>query len=147
MLYLGADHGGFAMKQHVAKWLKTHKVAFVDCGPASFVSDDDYPDYAAKVAKQVSKNPWHDVGVLICRSGQGMCIAANKFRGVRAALVWNTAEAAASRNDDMTNVLCLPADYILTLEAEHILKTWLETPFSAEQRHVRRVRKVTDLEH
>lgn len=146
MIYIGADHGGYKLKEQLKKFLKKEKREFKDLGANKFKDGDDYPDYAAKVAKQVASNPLTNLGILICRSGQGVCIVANKFNGVRAALVWNTAEAMMSRNDDMTNVLCLPSDYIDTKLAEQIVKVWLETQFSTDSRHMRRVKKITALE-
>ncbi len=119
---------------------------FKDLGPVKLNKNDDYPDYAVKVAQQVSHNPVTDLGILICRSGQGVCIVANKFKHVRAALVWNVLEAQMSRTDDMTNVLCLPSDYITADIAKHIVQTWLTTPYSSDERHMRRVQKITELE-
>ncbi|QQS23202.1 RpiB/LacA/LacB family sugar-phosphate isomerase [bacterium] len=147
MIYIGADHGGYKLKEHLKKILAKRKLDFKDMGALTFKPDDDYPDYAAKVAKQVSKNPLGNLGILICRSGQGVCIVANKFKGVRAALVWNTSEAKASRNDDMSNVLCLPSDYVNSQAAEKIMEVWIDTKFSTESRHMRRVKKISALEN
>ena len=146
MLYIGADHGGFALKEEIKKFLQSRNFAVTDVGAKTLQPDDDYPDYAKRVASKVSKKPHVDVGILICRSGQGVCIAANKFKHVRAALVWNTKEAKMSRTDDMTNVLCLPSDYISTKQAEKIVQTWLSTDYSTEKRHARRVKKISALE-
>lgn len=146
MLYIASDHGGFKMKEQLKKFLTKHKLDFKDLGPAKFKDGDDYPDYAKKVGQKVSRNPLHDVGILICRSGQGVCIVANKFKHVRAALVWNTKEAKMSRNDDMSNVLCLPSDYISAKTAEQIVTVWLTTVYSSEKRHVRRVKKISAIE-
>jgi ribose 5-phosphate isomerase B len=146
MLYLGADHGGFRLKEQLKKFLKKEGVKFSDLGAKKLQPKDDYVDYAAKVAKKISQNPARDIGILVCRSGQGVCIVANKFKNVRAALVWNTAEAKMSRLDDMSNVLCLPADHISPSMAERIVDTWLDTPYSQEERHVRRVKKISALE-
>ncbi len=147
MIYLASDHGGYKLKEQVKKFLEKQKLAFKDLGPAKFKDGDDYPDYGAKVAKQVAKNPVSNLGILICRSGQGMCIIANKFTGVRAALVWNEAEAIMSRNDDMTNVLCLPSDFISAKTALVIVKTWLSTPYSTDPRHMRRIKKISNIEN
>lgn len=155
MIYIGADHGGYKLKEHIKKFLVKEwnrksggqQLELKDLGASKFKDGDDYPDYAARVAKQVSANPLANLGILICRSGQGVCIVANKFKGVRAVLVWNELEAKMSRNDDMSNVLCLPSDYIDTKMAEKIVKAWLETPFSTEQRHMRRVKKISALEN
>ena len=146
MLYLGTDHGGFRLKEHLKKFLTKQQVAFVDLGPKKLIADDDYPDYAKLVAQKVSRNPLRDTGLLICRSGQGVCIVANKFKNVRAALVWNVIEAKMSRNDDMSNILCLPSDYISPRMAEKIVEKWLDTPYSIDVRHTRRVKKISEVE-
>ncbi len=146
MIYLAADHGGFKLKQSLVKFLQKQKLEFKDMGPSKFKDGDDYPDFGVKVAKEVSKNPVSNIGILICRSGQGMCIVANKFRGVRAALVWNSAAAKLSRNDDMANILCLPSDFLDSKQATAIVKTWLATPYSTDNRHMRRIKKISKLE-
>ncbi len=146
MLYIASDHGGFKLKEHLKAWLLVSGGRVADLGPASFLPEDDYPDYAKKVAVKVSKNPDKDFGILICRSGQGVCIVANKFKGVRAGVIWNTKEAKCSRNDDHTNVLCLPSDYINFSQARSIVKAWLDTPWSRDPRHVRRIKKISALE-
>jgi ribose 5-phosphate isomerase B len=147
MLYIASDHGGYKLKEHLKKFLLKEKLKFVDLGPKKYRAEDDYPDYAKAVAQKVSRNPMRDSGLLICRSGQGVCIAANKFKNVRAALVWNTGEAKMSRNDDMSNILCLPSDYVAPHAAENIVDTWLNTPYSEEERHMRRVKKIFELEN
>lgn len=146
MIYIGADHGGYKLKEQIKKFLAKKKFDFEDVGAKTLVKDDDYPDYAKLVARKVSQNPLRNVGILICRSGQGVCIVANKFNHVRAALVWNTKEAEMSRTDDMANVLCLPSDYISNKETEAILNVWLNTKYSTETRHMRRVKKISALE-
>lgn len=146
MIYIGADHGGYKLKEQLKKFLTKKKLEFVDVGAKKLKAGDDYPDYAKIVGKKVSQNPMQNLGLLICRSGQGVCIVANKFNHVRAALVWNTKEAEMSRKDDMSNVLCLPSDYISEKEAQSIVDVWLKTPYSSDARHVRRVKKISDLE-
>lgn len=146
MIYIGADHGGYKLKEQLKKFLAKKKLEFLDVGAKSLKAEDDYPDYAKLVAKKVSQNPMRNVGILICRSGQGVCIVANKFEHVRAALVWNTKEAEMSRTDDMSNILCLPSDYISVKEAEKIVEVWLTTPYSTDERHIRRVKKISAIE-
>lgn len=146
MLYIASDHGGFKLKNKLVAYIVKEFGRVFDLGPEKLVPDDDYPDYAKKVAGKVSKNPDIDFGILICRSGQGVCIVANKFKGVRAGLVWNVKEAKASRNDDHTNILCLPSDYITFKQAQSVVKTWLDTPWSKDKRHLRRVGKISKLE-
>lgn len=142
MLYIGADHGGFELKEDLKKELSKAKIAFVDVGAKKFIPEDDFPFYSLKVAEAVSKKPTKNQGLLICRSGHGVSIAANKSKNVRAALCWNEQVAQASRNDDDANVICLPADYISPAVAWRTLKVWLDTPFSNQPRHLRRIRQI-----
>jgi len=121
---------------------------FEDLG--NLVSDpaDDYPDFAAAVARRVAENPEGNRGIVLCGSGVGMDVVANKFRGVRSALVWRDDKALVkqSREHDDSNVLSLPSDYLTEEQAQNIIKLWLETPFSGEERHLRRIQKIRDLE-
>jgi ribose 5-phosphate isomerase B len=146
MLYIASDHGGFKLKEEIKQFLADQNIQFQDLGPVSFDPADDYPDYAQLVAEKVSSDPLGSSGILLCRSGQGVNIVANKFKHVRAALVWNTKEAQASRGDDLANVLSLPTDYISSDTAKDIVSAWLATPLGTEDRHVRRVQKISDLE-
>ena len=118
----------------------------MDLGPNKFMKDDDYPDYAKKVAEKVSENPDTVKGILLCRSGQGVAVVANKFRNVRAAVIWDVEEAKHSRQDGMSNVACLPADRISNTQAVGIVKAFLTTPFSKKVRHIRRLKKIDKLE-
>jgi len=136
---LGADHRGFGLKEDLKRWLAARGHKVVDCGPAS--SDRvDYPDYAFKVARAVARRQ-ADRGILICSTGIGMSIAANKVRGVRAALADSVRLARLSREHNDSNVLCLGADFVSTAEARRIVGVWLKTEF-AGGRHARRVRKL-----
>lgn len=146
MIYIASDHGGFKLKEHLKGFLKDNKMKFKDLGPKKFDPKDDYPDFAALVATEVSADPKNNQGILLCRSGQGMCIAANKFKGVRAALVWNVIEAKQSRQDDFSNVICLPGDFLSPELTQTIVETWLHTPWSEEARHKRRVEKIGKIE-
>lgn len=146
MIFLASDHGGYGFKEKLKQILLKAKVEYVDLGPDFFDSNDDYPDYAKKVALQVIKRPEKDIGILICRSGQGMCVAANKIKGIRAVSAWNEKLAFSTRNDDFANVLCLAGDYLKTQQVEKIVKVFIKTPFSKQVRHLRRVTKVKKLE-
>jgi|SRR5579872_235947 len=146
MLYIGSDHGGYALKEDLKKFLESQKIPFVDLGPNRIDPKDDYPEFSAKVAREVSKDSQNNKGILLCRSGHGVSIVANKFKNVRAALCWNEQVAKASRYDDDANVLALPSDYISPESAEEITRVWLKTPFSEEERHQRRIREIKTLE-
>lgn len=145
MIYISSDHKGFELKNFLVKSLVSEGIGIVDLGPFEIDQDDDYPDYAKLVAEKIQENP-ENMGVLICANGVGISIAANKFKGIRAALSWNTEHAASTRNDDGANVLVLPANYITQEEALEILQTWLSTNFSGEDRHIRRLQKISEFE-
>ena len=119
---------------------------FDDLGAKELIPDDDYPDYALMVAQKVAENPDENRGILICGSGVGVDIVANKIKGVRSALCFDIKQAQASRNDDNTNVLSLSADFISEDLAKEIVKIWLETPFSGDDRHARRIEKIKKIE-
>ena len=145
-IYLGSDHGGFNLKEYLKNVLKNDGYDVVDCGPTARVEGDDYPDYAAPVAKQVSLAPDQSRGILICRSGFGMDIAANKFRNVRAGLAMSSDQAFQGRHDDDINVLCLAADFIDQSAAMNVVKAFLSTEFAKEERYARRLQKIADIE-
>ena len=146
MIYLASDHGGYKLKEILKIFLLKSKIEYVDLGPDHMDSNDDYPDYAKKVAEQVSRDSEKSIGILVCRIVQGMCVAANKIKGVRAVSAWNEKLAFSTRNDDFANVLCLATDYLKLSEAEKIVKKFIKTPFSKEARHIRRIKKVKKLE-
>lgn len=142
MIYFGADHRGYKLKEALKVYLKELNFNFEDLGALELIPDDDYPDYAVLVAKKVAEDLENNRGILICGSGVGVDVVANKFKGIRSALLFNPEQARMSRNDDNTNVLSFAADFIDENSAKEILKIWLETPFSRLERHVRRVEKI-----
>ncbi len=144
-IYLGADHAGWQLKEDIEAFLKEEGYAVVDMGNEHLVGDDDYPDFGHAVAKRVVTDP-DGRGIVLCGNAQGICIVANKVRGVRAATGFNEDVARTSRTDDHSNVLCLPGRFLKPDEARAIVKTWLETPFSGEDRHVRRLKKLEEIE-
>lgn len=138
-LVIGSDHAGFELKQRLKRVLDRLGVEYRDAGPAS-ADAVDYPDFAHAVAGAVSRGEAAR-GVLVCGSGQGMAMAANRHRGVRAALPWNEETARLSREHNDANVLALGARTLPEGEAEKILDVWLKTPF-AGGRHLGRVGKI-----
>jgi ribose 5-phosphate isomerase B len=136
---VGSDHAGFALKAALLSELCARDAEVTDCGPAEPVSCD-YPDYGAKVAAMVSEGR-ADRGVLICGTGQGMCMTANRFPGVRAALVYDEFTARITRQHNDANVICLGGRVLAEPEALRLLGLWLETPFEGG-RHQRRVEKI-----
>lgn len=145
-IYLGADHNGFEYKNQLAAALKQAGHEVIDQGDEALDANDDYPQFAGKVANALLADGDPEArGILVCGSGQGMCIAANRFKGIRAALCWNQAEARAARNDDDCNVLCLSSRYTSLDEAGSIMATFLATPFAAAPRFKRRIQQLDEL--
>ncbi|PIR06489.1 MAG: ribose-5-phosphate isomerase [Candidatus Komeilibacteria bacterium CG11_big_fil_rev_8_21_14_0_20_36_20] len=138
-IYLGADHAGFKLKEAIKKYFDQKKITYQDLGNYKFQPDDDYPDLAKKVAKKINKN---NLGILICGSGQGMVMTANKFKNVRAALGYSIKAAGISRQDNDSNLLCLAGWFLTKKQALKIIEVWLNTSFSNLARHKRRVRKI-----
>lgn len=139
-LYLGADHAGFAVKEKLKKYFKEKKISFEDLGTYSLDSVD-YPDYAIAVAKKISKDK-NTKGILICGTGTGMAIAANKVKGIRAVAAYDNYSAKMSRNDNDANVLALRGRFFPFDKIERIVSIWLKTPFSQKPRHKRRINKI-----
>ncbi|HVV26194.1 MAG TPA: RpiB/LacA/LacB family sugar-phosphate isomerase [Candidatus Saccharimonadales bacterium] len=145
-VFIGADHNGFEYKRQLAEALKMAGNEVVDAGDVELKADDDYPQFAAQVVNQLkASNDPEARAVLVCGSGQGMCIAANRFKGIRAALCWNQAEARAARNDDDANILCLSSRYTSLDEAGTIMATFLSTPFASAPRFSRRIQQLDEL--
>lgn len=144
-IFLGADHNGFELKEQLEKWLKADGYNIHDEGDATYNPDDDFPQYAGRVVNAMQASDDHAKGILICGSGQGMCMAANRYKGIRASLVWNESEAVSSRNDDDSNVLCLPAKEMTFKKAQNLVSVWLNTPFAGAARFVRRIKEMDKL--
>src|SRR5262249_43846648 len=134
-------HAGFEMKEKLKATLDRLGVAYEDQGPVS-ADSVDYPDFAQKVARAV-RDGRAERGLLVCGSGQGMAMSANRFRGVRAALAWNEESARLSREHNDANVLAIGGRMVDEATASRILETWLQTPF-AGGRHSRRVQKIDE---
>lgn len=145
-IYLGADHAGFKLKERIKKYLKRLKYKVIDKGSTKLLMNDDYPDYGYKVAKAVQKAKGDAKGILFCGSAEGICIAANKVKGIRAVAVWNQKNAKLSRQHNNANVLCLSGWDLKPEKAEKIVKTWLETDFTFAPRHMRRIKKIAGIE-
>lgn len=139
---IAADHAGFETKEKVKEILKKSGYEVTDLGTYSDESVD-YPDFAIKVAGSVNSNE-HPRGILICGSGQGMCMTANKYPNIRAALVYDKESAEMSRKHNNANILCLPGRSLSSDKLKEILETWLETGFEGG-RHERRTGKIKDL--
>jgi ribose 5-phosphate isomerase B len=146
MVYIASDHAGFQLKKALVTYLtKVLALPTTDLGPEVFHDDDDYPDYAVPLAKKIAGSK-ADLGILICGSGHGMCIAANKIKGIRAVLATSIESAEFARKEDNANILCLSGRTLSDEHARAIVKAFVEKTFSGEERHVRRLKKIAELE-
>ena len=141
---IASDHAGFRLKEKIKKYLSRKNIEFEDFGTGSTQSVD-YPDFAIKVAEKVAKSQDYR-GILICGTGTGMTIAANKVKGIRAVAAYDVYSARMSRIDNDTNVLGLRGRYFPFERIKRIISVWLETPFSGEARHERRLREIHQYE-
>ena len=142
MIYLGADHRGFYLKEAIKEHLAKRTIAFEDMGAKSLTADDDFVDYALAVAQAVAADPEEHLGILICGTGAGVEMTANKIKGVRAAILFEEKQAVHAREADDVNVLSLPADHITIERAIKVVDIWLDTPVSGNERYQRRRQKI-----
>jgi ribose 5-phosphate isomerase B len=145
-VFIGTDHNGFHLKEKLVEHLEKAGHEIVDVGDAQLDPNDDFPIFAKKtVVAMLASDEKDPRGILICGSGQGMCMAANRFKGIRAALLYDRESARSSRNDDNSNVGCLPAKVLSDEQAGLIIDTWLNTPFAEADRFKRRIREMDEL--
>lgn len=143
-VYLGADHAGHYLKENIKKVLQKRGIDVEDLSP-EYRDGDDYPDYALSVGEKVAKKK-DSFGILVCGTGTGMCIAANKVKGIRAAAVFDKYGAKKSREDNDSNVLCLRGRRFFTRSSLKLVNVWLNTKFSNSRRHKRRIEKISKYE-
>lgn len=141
MLYLGADHRGFQLKEEIKRFLSERGVVFEDLGNSEYDRDDDFPIFAKRTAEKVVGSD-KNKGVLICGSGIGMSISANRFKNIRAGLCPTKEMAVAGRSDDDINILILPADFVDLEQAKDIINSFLNTDFSNKERYIRRIKMI-----
>ena len=148
-LLLGADHGGYYLKEKIEAYLAKRGYDVTDVGGNELDPHDDFPQFAQMAAlKVLGEEEKHDPrAILICKGGQGMAMAANRFKGIRAVVIWNSAQAKESRDDNDSNVLCLPATVVEEDENlwKGIVDTWLNTPFSGVARYKRRNMQIDEV--
>lgn len=147
-IYLGADHNGFHLKEQVFAYLAKHDYAVEEVGGATLDPADDFPEFAQLAAiKLIGDEDDSSRAILLCGGGQGMAMAANRFRGIRASVVWDAHEAKMTRHDNDSNVLCLPARILENDDAswQGIIETWLNTPFANAARFRRRNAQIDEI--
>ena len=159
-IFIGADHAGFELKQKLIPFLRELEHEVEDKGAFEFNTGDDYPDFITPVAREVASDPERSRGIIIGGSGQGEAMEANRFKGIRAAVYYGFCVPQSdmesgkrsdleivrlSREHNNSNVLSLGARFLSEEEAKSAVKLWLETPFSEDERHVRRLLKIDKL--
>ena len=140
-IFIGSDHMGFYLKERVFAYLAKHGYDVEDVGDKTLDPHDDFPEFAQAVAIKIIGSTDKDArGILLCGGGQGMAIAANRFRGIRASVIWDAYEAKMTRNDNDSNILCMPARILEKddMAWQGIIETWLNTPFAGAVRYKRR---------
>ncbi len=144
-IYLGADHRGFELKEHLKLWLIEEEYEVVDCGNVKYDPEDDFTDFSFAVAEKVQQDP-QSRGIVICGSGAGVNIAANKVKGIRASTGINADEVRHARKHDDLNVLAISAEYSDFEQAKKMIIIFLTTPFQPEEKYVRRLDKIKQYE-
>lgn len=147
-IFIGADHKGYQLKELVINFLKKSAYDVVDIGDKEYNSDDDFPIFASRAANRLlADNNSQSRAILICGSGQGMVMAANRHKGIRAGLGWSKRAAKEIRNDEDSNVLALPSEIFEDNpdKAYQIINTWLNTPYAGAARYNRRIRELDKL--
>lgn len=147
-IYLGSDHNGFHLKEKVFAYLSKRGYEVEDVGDHELNPHDDFPEFAQMAVLKVLGDSDGDArAILLCGGGQGMCMAANRFRGIRASVIWDALEAKMTRNDNDSNVLCLPSRVLEDDDHlwQDIIDTWMTTPFANAERFRRRNRQLDEL--
>jgi ribose 5-phosphate isomerase B len=143
-IVITSDHAGFNYKSSIIKIIKSMGHNIIDVG-TNINESDDYPDFAEKASEYITGGQ-ADIGIFICGSGIGMSIAANKIRGIRAAVCWSVESAKVARNHNCANVLCMGERFLLLNECIQITRAFINTPLATEERHLRRVNKIAKIE-
>lgn len=146
MIYLAADHRGFQLKEQLKQALIDQKYPVQDMGALQYDENDDYVDFAKAAIEKIRDNPGLHKGIFICGSGHGMNIVADKYKGIRSAIGYNRYVAVQSRQHEDANVLVLASDWVKEKEASDIVSDWLNAEFAGEERHMRRLAKINEIE-
>ena len=142
MIFIGADHRGWELKAKINKWLQGRGYEFEDVGAFEYEHDDDYVDFAVLAAQGVAKDPVNNRGIVICGSGVGVDVTANKVRGIRCGLGWEEDQVFEARKDDNINMLALAADNVGEEKALRLIEKFLETEFVESDKYLRRIEKI-----
>lgn len=145
-VYLATDHAGFSLKEEVKKYLQTQGFEVEDYGAHQLEEGDDYPDYISKAAEKVSQNP-DSMAIVFGKSGAGEAIVANKYKSVRAVIGFSEQNVRMAREHNDANILSLGSEFVDPEKAQEFAKLFLSTSFSGDERHLRRIKKITEIEN
>lgn len=143
-IFVAADHRGFELKNQLVEYFQQKEIRVEDLGNYEYQPDDDYPDFAKRIAKAVLQNLENHLGIIICGSGCGVAIVANRFTGIRAGLAMNENQARHIRQNDHVNVLTLAADYLSFDQATKIVEVFLSAKPKTEEKYLRRIKKIDE---
>lgn len=144
-IFIGSDHRGFELKNRLMEYLQEKNIRVEDMGNYAYDREDDYPDFAKKVAEAVLQNPQEFLGVVVCASGVGVAISANRYKGIRCALGFEPGQVTHARENDHINVLALASDYIIFDQATKLLDAYLAGKPKAQDKYLRRIRKLDEV--
>lgn len=143
-IFIGADHRGYQLKDKLIEYLQSNDIRVEDLGNYEYDPLDDFPVYANKVAQAVLQNPTEYLGIVICGSGAGVCIATNRHKGIYSAIALNTEQIKSARAHDHINVLALASDHTTFDQAKEFVDTFLQTELNTDEKYERRIRMVDD---
>ncbi len=144
-VFIASDHAGFDLKEEIKNYLLQKGFEAQDCGNLEKVQDDDYPDFISKAAKKVGEDE-SSRGIVFGKSGEGEAIVANKFKNIRAIVGFNSENVRLTREDNNANILCIGSQFVNSNLAKELVDIFLTTPFSEEERHIRRISKIKAFE-
>ena len=143
-IFIGADHRGFELKNKLMEYLQEKNIRIEDMGNYQYDPNDDYPDFARKVAEAILQNPQEYLGIVVCGSGIGVSIMTNRYKGIRCALIFESSQAQHGRENDHVNIISLPSDYLDLEKAKQIIDVFLSSSPKNEEKYIRRVRKLDE---
>lgn len=144
-IFIGADHRGFALKNKVIEYLQEKNIRVEDMGAYEYDANDDFPDFSQKVSQAVSQKPNECMGIVICGSGVGVSVAANRYRGIIAGIGFDEEQVSKARQHDHMNILALPSDYVPFEKAKLLIDTFIETEPNQGEKYTRRLQKIDSI--
>ena len=146
-IFIGADHRGFELKDKIIDYLHEKNIRIEDLGSYEYQKEDDYPDFAKKVVEAVLQEPEERLGIVICGSGVGTSIVANRYKKIRCGVALNKEQVAHAREKDHINILSLASDYFDFDQATQLINAFIDTPLTSEAKYLRRIKKIEELDH